>query len=69
MGVFAFVKEQIKLGRQIYMVYPLIKESEKLDYKDLMDWYESIVREFPRADFQVSIVHGKMSSKDKDYEM
>ena len=69
LSVFKFLREQIKKGRQIYLVYPLINESEKLDYKDLMDGYESIVREFPRPDFQVSIVHGKMNSKDKDYEM
>jgi ATP-dependent DNA helicase RecG len=69
LSVFKFLREQIEKGRQIYLVYPLINESEKLDYKDLMDGYESIVREFPRPDFQVSIVHGKMSSKDKDYEM
>ena len=54
---------------RVYLVYPLINESEKLDYKDLMDGYESVVREFPRPDFQVSIVHGKMKAKDKDYEM
>jgi len=69
LSVFKFLKEQIKKGRQVYLVYPLINESEKLDYKDLMDGYESIVREFPRPDFQVSIVHGKMNAKDKDYEM
>ena len=69
LSVFKFIRDQIKKGRQVYLVYPLINESEKLDYKDLMDGYESIVREFPRPDFQVSIVHGKMSSKDKDYEM
>ena len=69
LGVFKFLKDQINKGRQVYLVYPLINESEKLDYKDLMDGYESIVREFPRPDFQVSIVHGKMKAKDKDYEM
>ncbi len=69
LSVFKFLKDQIKKGRQVYLVYPLINESEKLDYKDLMDGYESIVREFPRPDFQVSIVHGKMKAKDKDYEM
>ena len=69
LSVFKFLREQIKKGRQIYLVYPLINESEKLDYKDLMDGYESIVREFSRPEFQVSIVHGKMNSKDKDYEM
>ena len=56
-------------GRQVYVVYPLIKESQAMDYKDLMDGYESVVREFPRPDYQVSIVHGKMSGKDKDFEM
>ncbi len=67
--VFGFIKDEIKKGRQIYVVYPLIQESEALDYKDLMDGYESIVREFPLPDYQISIVHGKMKPKDKDYEM
>ena len=67
--VFAFMKEQIKAGRQIYVVYPLIEESEKLDLKNLMDGYESIVREFPLPHYRVSIVHGKMKSSDKDWEM
>ena len=51
------------------MVYPLIKESEKMDYKDLMDGYESISRAFPPPQYQISIVHGQMPAKDKDYEM
>lgn len=67
--VFRFIKDEIKLGRQIYVVYPLIKESEALDYKDLMDGYESLVRDFPMPEYQISIVHGKMKSEDKDYEM
>jgi ATP-dependent DNA helicase RecG len=67
--VFGFVKEQIQQGRQIYIVYPLIQESEKLDYKDLMDGYESITRSFPPPNYQISIVHGKMKSEDKAYEM
>ncbi len=67
--VFGFMREQIKLGRQIYVVYPLINESETLDLKDLMDGYESIVREFPLPDYAVSIVHGQMKPADKDYEM
>ena len=67
--VFGFMKEQIALGRQIYVVYPLIEESEKLDYKDLMDGYESICRAFPRPEFEVAIVHGKMKPADKDFEM
>ncbi|WP_394749126.1 ATP-dependent DNA helicase RecG [Spongiimicrobium salis] len=67
--VFRFIKEEIKLGRQVYIVYPLIQESEKLDYKDLMDGYESIVRDFPQPQYQISIVHGQMKPADKDYEM
>jgi len=67
--VFGFIAEQIRLGLQIYIVYPLIQESENSDYKDLMDGYESIVRAFPRPQYQVSIVHGKMKPKDKDFEM
>ena len=69
LSVFNFIKKQIEIGRQIYLVYPLINESEKLDYKDLMDGYESIVREFPKPKYQISIVHGKMSPKDKEFEM
>jgi len=67
--VFRFLKDEIKKGRQVYVVYPLIEESEALDYKDLMDGYESIVREFPLPAYQISIVHGRMKAEDKDYEM
>ena len=67
--VFKFIADQIQRGQQIYIVYPLIKESEKMDYKDLMDGYESIVRAFPSPRYQISILHGKMPTKDKDYEM
>ncbi|TVQ87840.1 MAG: ATP-dependent DNA helicase RecG [Bacteroidetes bacterium] len=67
--VFGFMRDQIKQGRQIYVVYPLIEESEKLDLKDLQDGYDSIVRAFPLPEYAVSIVHGKMKSQDKDYEM
>ena len=67
--VFKFIRDEIRKGRQIYIVYPLIQESEKMDYKDLMDGYESIVREFPMPEFQISIVHGQMKPADKDYEM
>lgn len=67
--VFRFMKDEIAKGRQIYVVYPLIQESEALDYKDLMDGYESIARDFPQPDYQVSIVHGQMKPADKDYEM
>lgn len=67
--VFKFMKDEITKGRQVYVVYPLIQESEKMDYKDLMDGYESISREFPMPEYQISIVHGKMKPADKDYEM
>ncbi|WP_430907972.1 ATP-dependent DNA helicase RecG [Maribacter sp. 2-571] len=67
--VFRFVRDEVKKGRQVYVVYPLIQESEALDYKDLMDGYESIARDFPLPDYQISIVHGQMKPADKDYEM
>ena len=67
--VFRFMKEEISKGRQVYIVYPLIQESETMDYKDLMDGYESIVREFPLPNYQISIVHGQMKPADKEYEM
>ena len=67
--VFRFIKDEIQKGRQIYIVYPLINESQKLDFKDLMDGYESISREFPMPAYQISIVHGQMKAADKDYEM
>lgn len=62
-----FLRAQMKEGRQVYIVYPLIEESEKLDLKDLMDGYESICRAFP--DVAVSILHGKMKPEAKDFEM
>ena len=65
--VFGFLRDQIQVGRQIYIVYPLIEESEKSDYKDLMDGYESVSRAFP--DLAISIVHGRMKSEDKEFEM
>ncbi|NVK08599.1 MAG: ATP-dependent DNA helicase RecG [Tenacibaculum sp.] len=69
LGVFKFLKDEIAKGRQAYVVYPLIQESEAMDYKDLMDGYESISREFPSPKYQISIVHGQMKPADKDYEM
>jgi ATP-dependent DNA helicase RecG len=69
LNVFKFIRDEIKLGRQVYIVYPLIQESESMDYKDLMDGYESIVRDFPMPDYQISILHGKMKPADKDFEM
>jgi len=69
LGLFKFLKDEIQKGGQVYIVYPLIEESEKLDYKDLMDGFESISRAFPLPDYAVSIVHGKMKPADKDFEM
>ncbi|MGK0137207.1 MAG: ATP-dependent DNA helicase RecG [Algoriphagus sp.] len=65
--VFQFIRDQIVRERQVYIVYPLIEESEQMDFKNLMDGYESISRAFP--DNALSILHGKMKPKDKDYEM
>jgi ATP-dependent DNA helicase RecG len=65
--VFGFLRKQIELGRQVYIVYPLIEESEALDYKNLMDGFESISRAFP--EYPISIVHGQMKPQDKDFEM
>jgi ATP-dependent DNA helicase RecG len=67
--MFGFLRQQIELGRQIYIVYPLIKESEKFDYKDLEDGYEAISQAFPPPRYVISVVHGKMKAKDKDYSM
>ncbi len=67
--VFEFMKTQISIGRQAYVVYPLIEESEKMDYKDLMDGYDNVSRHFPIPKYQVSVVHGRMKSADKDLEM
>lgn len=65
--VFGFMKEEIEKGRQVYMVYPLIEESEKLSYKNVMDGFESVSRAFP--EYHVSIVHGQMGGQEKEYEM
>ena len=67
--LFHFMKQEIAKGRQIYVVYPLIKESESMDLKDLMDGYESISRSFPQPEYQLSIVHGQMPADAKAYEM
>ena len=65
--VFEFIRQQVRLGRQAYIVYPLIEESETLDYKDLTDGYESVTRAFP--EMQISMVHGRMKAEEKDFEM
>lgn len=67
--VIGMMKEQIKLGRQIYVVYPLIEESEKLDLKNLDQGYEALSRDFPKPEYQISVVHGRMKAQDKDFEM
>ncbi|RLD46165.1 MAG: ATP-dependent DNA helicase RecG, partial [Bacteroidetes bacterium] len=67
--VNGFIRQKIKEGRQVYIVFPLISESEKLDLRNLMEGYETLVREFPPPEFQVSVVHGKMKSNDKEFEM
>ena len=67
--VWKFLKDEIAKGRQIYIVYPLIQESEKMDYKDLMDGYEGISRDFPLPQYAISIVHGKMKPAEKEAEM
>lgn len=65
LSVFEFLRKQIKQGRQVYIVYPLIQESETLDYKDLYDGYESISRAFPAPEYAVSVLHGRMKSEEK----
>jgi ATP-dependent DNA helicase RecG len=67
--MFSFMKEEIKKGRQIYIVFPLIEESMKLDLANLDQGYEYLLSQFPRPDYQISIVHGRMKSADKDLEM
>ncbi|MBR2351556.1 MAG: ATP-dependent DNA helicase RecG [Alistipes sp.] len=67
--LFGFMREQIKQGRQVYIVYPLIKESEKMDYKNLEEGFDAIVRDFPLPDYRVSVCHGKMKPADKEESM
>lgn len=67
--VWGFLQKEIEKGRQVYIVYPLIEESETLDFKDLMDGFESIQRDFPSPKYEISILHGRMKPADKDYEM
>jgi ATP-dependent DNA helicase RecG len=67
--MFGFMKQEIARGRQIYVVYPLIQESEKLDLKNLEDGTEVMAREFPLPEYRISIVHGRMSAADKEMEM
>lgn len=69
LAVFGFMKQEIAKGRQVYVVYPLIEESEKMDYTNLMEGYDSICKEFPLPQYQVSVVNGRMKPADKDFEM
>ena len=69
LSVFNFIKNEIIKGRQIYIVYPLIEESKKMDYKDLLDGFESISRSFPLPDYKISILNGRMKNDEKEYEM
>jgi ATP-dependent DNA helicase RecG len=67
--VWGFIREQIRNGRQIYIVYPLINESETLDLKHLKEGWDAVVRDFPLPEYAVSMVHGQLKAKEKDYEM
>ncbi len=69
LAVFGLMKREIALGRQIYVVYPLIQESEKMDLKNLQDGVEVLSREFPLPEYRISMVHGKLTAADKDFEM
>lgn len=67
--VLGFMREQIKQGRQVYVVYPLISESEKLDLKNLMDGFANMQHDFPAPEYLVSVLHGRMKTEEKNYEM
>ena len=67
--VFKFMKDQIKTGRQVYIVYPLIEESKKMDLKNLEDGFESVCRYFDNEKYAIGVLHGKMKSENKDFEM
>lgn len=67
--VLQFLKSEIAIGRQIYIVYPLIEESEQLDYRNLFEGYEHLLSWFPAPQYQISIVHGRLKPEDKEFEM
>ena len=67
--IYSFMREQIKSGRQVFIVYPLIKESEKMDYKNLQEGYEAIVQEFKAPEYITAVVHGKQKNEDKQHDM
>lgn len=67
--LIGFIKEQIALGRQVYVVYPLIEESAKMDFQNLQNGYDALVHDFAPPKYQISIVHGKLSAQQKEFEM
>lgn len=67
--MFGFMRSEIDKGRQVYVVYPLISESEKMDLMYLEAGLEALSKEFPRPEYQISIVHGKLSAQEKEFEM
>ncbi len=67
--VYGIMREEIAKGRQVYVVFPMIEENEDLDLQNLQRGYDLLSNEFPRPDYEISVVHGKMKAKDKDYEM
>ncbi len=67
--LFSFLKQEIDQGRQVYYVYPLIAESEKLDYQNLLDGYHTLKHEFPEPMYTMGMIHGKMKAKDKEIVM
>lgn len=67
--LFGFMRQQIQQGRQVYVVYPLIKESEKMDYKNLFEGYEAISRDFPLPEYVTEVCHGQMKPQDKEASM
>lgn len=69
LSIISFMKRQIAEGRQIYVVYPLIKESEKMDLINLKEGYEALLRDFPEPEYRICVVHGQLSADDKDFEM
>jgi len=69
LAIQGFMREEIAKGRQVYVVYPLIEESAAMEYKNLMEGYESLSRDFPMPEYHISVVHGQMSAADKEYEM
>lgn len=67
--ILGFIRSEIEKGRQIYIVYPLIEESETLDFANLMQGFEYLCHSFPKPHYQISMVHGKLKPEIKDFEM